>query len=392
MKKYKPDDKFKRYFEKHISVIDRIHEYGYKAYFIGGCVRDAVMDRTPADFDIASDAEPDEIKKMFANVKETGIAFGTVTVKTDNSSYEITTFRKESGYSDNRKPDIVTFSKSLYDDVKRRDFTINTLAYDKNHIFDYFNSYDDIKSKVIKTVGSPERRFTEDALRILRAVRFACTLDFNIDSKTLDNIIKYSYLLKSISKERIYSELSKIISKSRSLKILFDTGIAYQIFIYPQYINQGFLKEGSFECRLTHLFYHYPDLHMIIEELKNLKTDNKTADTLLEVLKYIDNDTDESSIRKLLTLISKSSISIILEFKEQSRVVLDKVISEGYITKANELAISGHDIMAMGYSRNSIKEIKNFLLNKVIYDISLNTKEKLEDIIKHTYNIPIVKQ
>ncbi|MBP7343600.1 MAG: CCA tRNA nucleotidyltransferase, partial [Clostridia bacterium] len=160
MKKYKPDDKFKRYFEKHISVIDRIHEYGYKAYFIGGCVRDAVMDRTPADFDIASDAEPDEIKKMFDKVKETGIAFGTVTVKTDNSSYEITTFRKESGYSDNRKPDIVTFSKSLYDDVKRRDFTINTLAYDKNHIFDYFNSYDDIKSKVIKTVGSPERRFT----------------------------------------------------------------------------------------------------------------------------------------------------------------------------------------------------------------------------------------
>jgi tRNA nucleotidyltransferase (CCA-adding enzyme) len=320
LKKYKPDDKFKRYFEKHISVIDRIHEYGYKAYFIGGCVRDAVMDRTPADFDIASDAEPDEIKKMFDKVKETGIAFGTVTVKTDNSSYEITTFRKESGYSDNRKPDIVTFSKSLYDDVKRRDFTINTLAYDKNHIFDYFNSYDDIKSKVIKTVGSPERRFTEDALRILRAVRFACTLDFNIDSKTLDNIIKYSYLLKSISKERIYSELSKIINKSSSLKILFDTGIAYQIFIYPQYINQGFLKEGSFECRLTDLFYHYPDLHMIIEELKNLKTDNKTADTLLEVLKYIDNDTDESSIRKLLTLISKSSISIILEFKEQSRL------------------------------------------------------------------------
>ncbi|HOD92821.1 MAG TPA: hypothetical protein PLT91_01865 [Clostridia bacterium] len=382
MKKYKSQEAFYRYFEDHISIIDKIRDNGYKAYFIGGCVRDALMGRNPTDFDIATNAKPEEIKMLFDYVKETGIAFGTVTVFFNNISYEITTFRNEYGYTDYRKPDLIIFSNSLYDDIRRRDFTINSLAYDGLWIYDYFEAYEHIKKKIIKTVGSAKRRFREDALRILRAARFACVLGFEIDSNTLANMSKYSYLIKEISKERIYSELYKIIEKADDLSILVETGIADQIFIYPHQINTKSIKGITFECRFTYLFSNYPDQQMVIEELKNLKVDKRTSGVVLEVLKYSDVDTDEKSIRKLLTLIKKNSISVLLEYKGQSQKVFDDVITKGYISEINDLDISGHDIMALGYPQNSIKEIKKMLFEKVIYDISLNKKKTLIDIIK----------
>jgi len=382
LKKYKSQEAFYRYFEDHISIIDKIRDNGYKAYFIGGCVRDALMGRNPTDFDIATNAKPEEIKMLFDYVKETGIAFGTVTVFFNNISYEITTFRNEYGYTDYRKPDLIIFSNSLYDDIRRRDFTINSLAYDGLWIYDYFEAYEHIKKKIIKTVGSAKRRFREDALRILRAARFACVLGFEIDSNTLANMSKYSYLIKEISKERIYSELYKIIEKADDLSILVETGIADQIFIYPHQINTKSIKGITFECRFTYLFSNYPDQQMVIEELKNLKVDKRTSGVVLEVLKYSDVDTDEKSIRKLLTLIKKNSISVLLEYKGQSQKVFDDVITKGYISEINDLDISGHDIMALGYPQNSIKEIKKMLFEKVIYDISLNKKKTLIDIIK----------
>ena len=388
LKKFKTKDNFNRFFEKHLSVIDLIHECGYKAYFIGGCVRDAVMGVQASDFDIATNATPEDIINMFTDVRKTGIEFGTVTVKTATGSYEITTFRKEYGYSDNRKPDKVVYAKSLYDDVRRRDFTVNALAYDGKYVYDYFNGIEDIQRKIIKTVGSPKRRFSEDALRILRAARFASTLDFSIEDKTSESMKEHAHLLQSISKERIFSELSKMIAGGESLKILFDTGIADYIFLYPHHINQDNLKKGSYKCRLADVFCKYPSADMAVEELKNLRADNKTVGTLYDILIFLNSDTDEMSVRKLLSEIGLDNVSVLLEFSGQSRDVLDKIVKEGYITGINELAISGHDIMAMGYPKESIKDIKWFLFNKVIYDISLNKKEILQDLLN---NCPIEK-
>ncbi len=392
MKKYKPESIFNAIFDEHISVIDEIRSFGYKAYFIGGCVRDAIMGKKPYDFDLATNAKPENIMNIFNNFKETGISFGTVTVHYGKNNYEITTFRKEYGYSDNRKPDLVVFSDRLYDDVRRRDFTINALAYDGSYIYDYYNSYNDINNRIIKTIGLAERRFAEDALRILRAARFACVLDFEIDCQTLKNMRKYSFLLKSISKERIYSEVCKIIESAEDLNILFDTMIAENIFEYPQYINRKKLKKGSFECRLTDVFTNYPDDENIIQELKNLRADNKIIKTVTDVIKYSNTDTDEQTIRKLLTLINENSISVLLEYKSQSRKVLYEIIQRGYIKSVNDLEISGHDIIAMGFPKERIKEIKRILFEKVLEDISLNTKEKLIDMINAVYNNPIVKQ
>ncbi len=392
MKKYKPENIFYIIFDKHISVIEKIHSFGYKAYFIGGCVRDAVMGNKPNDFDITTNARPENIKDIFADVKDKGITFGTVTVLYNQYKYEVTTFRKEYGYSDNRKPDLVIFSDSLYDDVRRRDFTINTLAFDGKYIYDYYNAFADISNRVLKSVGSAKRRFFEDALRILRGVRFASILDLEIDNQTMENMKKYSYLLKLISKERIYSELFRIIETGKNLNILFDTMIAENIFKYPQYINRNDLMSGSYECRLTDVFTHYPDGDKIKLELQNLKIDNKTINTVTDVIKYSKMDTDEKSIRKLLTKISENSISILLEYKRQSQQVLDEIIQKGYILKVNDLKISGYDIIAMGFSKERIKEIKKMLFEKAVYDISLNTKEKLMDIIKTAYDNSIVKQ
>lgn len=382
LKKYKTQDSFNRFFEKHQSIIDVIQQCGHKAYFIGGCVRDAVMGVQACDFDIATDATPEDIINIFTDVRKTGIEFGTVTVKTATGSYEITTFRKEYGYSDNRKPDKVVYAKSLYDDVRRRDFTVNALAYDGKYVYDYFNGIEDIQRKVIKTVGSPKRRFSEDALRILRAARFASTLDFSIEDKTSESMKEHAHLLQSISKERIFSELNKIIAGGESLKILFDTGIAYEIFIRPGYICQEQLIKGSYECRLVQTFSEYPDIDAVVEELKHLKADNKTITMVREVLSNRDTRIHVDSIRKLLTMISYKSVSVLLEYLGYSQDYLLKIKKEGYITSINQLAISGHDIMAMGYPEDSIKDIKEFLFDKVICDISLNSKEILREMVK----------
>lgn len=382
LKKYKTQDSFNRFFEKHQSIIDVIQQCGHKAYFIGGCVRDAVMGVQACDFDIATDATPEDIINIFTDVRKTGIKFGTVTVKTATGSYEITTFRKEYGYSDNRKPDKVVYAKSLYDDVRRRDFTVNALAYDGKYVYDYFNGIEDIQRKVIKTVGSPKRRFSEDALRILRAARFASTSDFSIEDKTSESMKEHAHLLQSISKERIFSELNKIIAGGENLKILFDTGIADYIFLYPMCVNRDNFKEGSYEYRLVQVFSKYPKVNMVVDEVRNLRVDNRTVEVLVDVLMYADCDTDEMSLRRLLTKIGFDSVSVLLELKGQTQSILEKIANEGYITSVNDLALSGHDIMAMGYKKESIKEIKEFLFNKVIYDISLNKKEILQEMIK----------
>lgn len=199
-------------FEPARPVLQKIEEAGFEAYFVGGCVRDTILHDPIHDIDIATSAYPSEIKAIFKRTVDTGIEHGTVMILDHGTGYETTTFRTESGYQDFRRPDSVTFVRSLSEDLQRRDFTINALALRENgEVIDLFHGLDDLKKHLIKAVGDPNERFHEDALRMMRAVRFASKLNFIIDSETLAGIKKNASLLAKIAVERIRVELEKML-------------------------------------------------------------------------------------------------------------------------------------------------------------------------------------
>lgn len=206
-------------FIKASAVIKEIESHGFEAYFVGGSVRDTLLGKKSHDVDIATSAYPEEIKHIFKRTVDVGIDHGTVLVLHEEEQYEITTFRTESTYQDYRRPDTVTFVRSLEEDLKRRDFTINALAMDKDgHIIDLFHGLDDLKNGVIRAVGDPKERFHEDALRMMRGLRFASQLDFEIEKETLGAIYLFHSLLSKISVERITIEFIKLLLGKNRLK------------------------------------------------------------------------------------------------------------------------------------------------------------------------------
>lgn len=208
-------------FKNAVPVIEKIEQAGYEAYFVGGSVRDALLHKPIEDVDIATSAFPEEIKQIFPKTVDVGIKHGTVIVLFHGESYEITTFRSEGEYTDYRRPDEVQFIRSLHEDLKRRDFTMNAIAMTKTgELIDPFSGREDIDKKIIRTVGKADERFTEDALRIMRAVRFVSQLSFQIDQETYAAIQKYGNLLRHISVERIYAEFSKILAGKNRKKAL----------------------------------------------------------------------------------------------------------------------------------------------------------------------------
>ena len=196
-------------------ILDKLNANGYEAYLVGGCVRDILLCREPHDWDICTSATPKQMQSCFTDTDtiETGIKHGTLTIKgSDNKYYETTTFRIDGKYTDNRRPDSVEFVTDINEDLSRRDFTANAMACGKQgNIIDPFNGQKDLKNKIIKCVGNPDKRFNEDALRIMRAIRFAVTNHFSIDENTSKSIHKNKDLLKNISAERLNSELCKIL-------------------------------------------------------------------------------------------------------------------------------------------------------------------------------------
>ena len=208
-----------------ISIIKTLNSAGYEAYAVGGCVRDALLDKQPNDWDLTTSAMPEEIKACFKNMRviETGIKHGTVTVMIKGEPYEITTYRVDGEYTDHRRPDTVQFVSNLKDDLMRRDFTVNAMAaHPEEGIIDLFGGKEDLKNGVIRAVGNPEMRFTEDALRILRAVRFASTYDFVIDPETARAASALSPTLENVSEERIFVELKKLLCGKGVERILLN--------------------------------------------------------------------------------------------------------------------------------------------------------------------------
>ncbi|MDF1996931.1 CCA tRNA nucleotidyltransferase [Peribacillus frigoritolerans] len=218
-----------RLFLKSVPILELIEEAGYEAYFVGGSVRDYILGRPINDVDIASSATPQEIKRIFPNTADIGIDHGTVLVITDTGTYEITTFRTESGYSDFRRPDAVKFVRSLTEDLQRRDFTMNAIAMDKTgKIIDPFNGKRDLAQKRIITVGNPHERFHEDALRMMRALRFVSQLDFELDQETFDSLKENAQNISEIAVERILVEFEKLAAGSNKIKafsLLLESGL-----------------------------------------------------------------------------------------------------------------------------------------------------------------------
>ena len=213
-------------------IISALQEQGYDAYVVGGCVRDSLLHRFPADWDITTSAKPEEVKKIFKRTVDTGLQHGTVTVLLGKEAFEVTTYRIDGEYEDSRHPKEVIFTGNLEEDLKRRDFTINAMAYnDRAGLVDIFGGQEDLENHVVRCVGEPEERFTEDALRILRAVRFSAQLGFSIEEGTRKAARTLAHTLEHISAERIQAELVKLL-----------------ISPYPQYLGT------AWELGLTKIF------------------------------------------------------------------------------------------------------------------------------------------
>ncbi len=250
-------------------IIDELMQHGYEAYVVGGCVRDMVLGREPEDWDITTSATPYEVKKIFRRTVDTGIIHGTVTVLIDKEHYEVTTYRLDGEYEDSRHPKQVEFTSSLAEDLKRRDFTINAMAYNEKEGFvDLFGGMEDLNKGLIRCVGSAEERFSEDALRILRAVRFSAQLGFTIEEHTLSAIEAKAENLKNISAERIRVELTKLLISDHPNRLRLLYGLGITSVILPEF--DAMMKT---EQKNIHHIYSVGDhtIHAVSEVAGGLK-------------------------------------------------------------------------------------------------------------------------
>ncbi|MBR6510547.1 MAG: CCA tRNA nucleotidyltransferase [Clostridia bacterium] len=380
-------------------VLSSLQKSGHKAYIVGGCVRDMLMGKTPHDFDITTSANTDEITALFKKTIPTGLKHGTVTVLIENEPIEVTTFRTEADYLDHRHPDTIKFVDNLSEDLSRRDFTVNAIAYNENEgIVDLFGGNTDIKKKILRCVGNPETRFTEDALRILRLFRFASTLNFSIEETTLNAALKMAYLLKKISSERILSELKKAVmgENLEAFSPLINSGALKFLKIenLPNFKIIDRLKTEDLRL-FAFLYFASSDLEQTLNILKasnSLKNYCKALKELLS-LPVPKNKVDiKILLGKYGTDVLKDYFKIYEIISNENtaslNIILSEIISnnEPYLIK--HLEIGGKELDSLGYKGSEIKEKLEFLLEKVIENPNLNRKENLKAILTNTASAP----
>lgn len=394
-------------------IINKIYENNYEAYIVGGCVRDAILGFEPNDYDITTSASPNTIQEIFKDFKciETGIEHGTVSVLMEDEIFEITTYRIEGEYKDHRRPDKVDFTDRLEEDLKRRDFTINAMAYnEKKGLIDLFGGKEDLNNKIIKTVGNPYDRFNEDGLRMIRAIRFSSKLNFTIEKETLKAIYDKSFIINNISLERITDEFTKIIlsDKPENIKYLFETKLLKYLNIsnednidkLTQFYNEIIILNKinkNLEKRLALLDYiiekNNINCKSFCNELIYSKKVIKNHNIILTLLKNIEIDhLNKVEIKKILSEVDRNLLE---EYLDISGIIYDKekkvdeiidILSE--IEENNEcyiiknLKVNGRDIMSLGYKNKEVGEVLNYLLEIVIEDYTLNKKDVLIKKIK----------
>jgi tRNA nucleotidyltransferase (CCA-adding enzyme) len=351
-----------------IPLIDRIEQAGYEAYFVGGSVRDYLLNKDIADVDLATSATPEEIKGIFPKTVDVGIEHGTVVVLFKGQSYEITTFRSESEYEDFRRPKDVQFIRSLYDDLKRRDFTMNAIAMNRDgRLIDPFLGYQAIQNKIIQTVGEPRERFFEDALRIMRAIRFVSQLSFSLEEKTLFALKENGHLLKKISIERKTKEFEKLLcgkNRRKSIHILAEAGL--QSFLPGLDKDTESLKKlSSFVCEnllITEmwallLFTLKVPSENSITFLKAWRLSNQKMKVIAKILSYLENRFSKPwcehslyhageeiciSVERIYQVLNSYNMK---DQKDQIKA-LNKKYQDLVIKERGDLAITGQDLMS----------------------------------------------
>ncbi|HLQ75203.1 MAG TPA: CCA tRNA nucleotidyltransferase, partial [Alloiococcus sp.] len=355
-------------FKQALPVFERLTETGYEAYFVGGSVRDALLGLPVNDVDIATSARPEEVKALFEKTVDIGIEHGTVLVMEGDNHYEITTYRTESTYKDFRRPDSVSFVRSLKEDLKRRDFTINAIAIDKEgNITDLFNGIEDLNKKIIRAVGDPNERFHEDALRMMRAVRFAAQLGFEIDDNTLEATKEQVPLLEKIAVERINIEWIKLLT-SKARKRGLEAVIETKLYEYcPELANKKmalvYLANGekridseriAWSLLLYYIRYMQPRAYQ--ENIASFLRQWKTSNQMIEDVKTIVLGMEERLKTKTLDpyLIFNYGLDLSLDVEEALSHVNkelsnpEKVVTiytELPIHSRDDLDLSGHDLM-----------------------------------------------
>lgn len=366
------------------TAIDTLNSHGHSAFIVGGCVRDILLGKTPSDYDITTSATPQEIINIFEKTVPTGIKHGTVTVIINGKSIEITTFRTEGKYTDSRRPDTVNFVKNLKEDLSRRDFTINALAYnEKEGLIDYFSGKEDLKHKVLKAVGNPEKRFREDALRILRLFRFASTLNFTIEEKTLNAALKCADLLPLISRERIAVELKKAV-KGDNIQIFEHLFKICALEFLKITKLPDFQKIKKLNSNENLAFFEF--LSGSEEALLELKPSNKEKNyfSSINYLLSLKKPTTKVEIKKMLNKTSIEILKDYLTYQNENDTLLQEVLNNNEPYKISHLKINGDDLLKLGFKGEEIKEKLEYLRKLVIENPSLNTKTNLIAKLKVT--------
>ncbi len=434
-----------------LKIIETLKKKGHKCYLVGGCIRDLFLGKNPAEWDLTTDALPNDVTKPFKKVIPTGIDFGTVTIILDDGSYEVTTFRKDQKYVDGRHPSNVVFTKDLKEDLSRRDFTINALAYDptNNEFVDEYNGVKDLEFKQIKAVGDPKERFEEDGLRSVRACRFAAQLDFQIEKKTKAAIQKTLKVTQKVAAERIGDEIKKMLLKADKPSIGFELMLKtdlleiiipelvtcekveqpkefhkYDVFYHSIYACDAAPKT-SLEIRLAallhdiskpackdgdHFYGHDQKGADVAEEiLKRLKFSNQIIKKTKNLIKnhmfnYATNWSD-SAVRRFMRRVGVENTKDLFllrlsDTKAMEREIdsaylmelqgrMDKIIDEENALHISDLKVKGEDVMQLLNIPPSPKVgvVLGYLLEKVLDDPSLNEKEKLIELIKEHENL-----
>lgn len=426
-------------------IIEIIEKAGYEAYAVGGCVRDSLLMRNPNDWDITTSAKPEKVKELFKKTIDTGIEHGTVTIMMHHVGYEVTTYRIDGEYEDARHPKNVTFTSNLIEDLKRRDFTINAMAYnDRSGIVDAFDGISDLEKGIIRAVGNPRERFDEDALRMMRAVRFSAQLGYSIEEDTKKAIKELFPNLQKISAERIQVELVKLVSSDHPEKMrdLYETGITavilpefdkamvtaqnnpHHCYTVGEHIIQSMAASdadknirlamlyhdiGKPECLTTDEkgidhFYGHPEVSGRIckASLRKLKFDNDTIHTVVQLVTHHDYQIlpEKKYVRRAMNRIGKDIFPLLLKVKqadlhaqstyqrEEKQEKLDEIcalykeiIQENECVDLKGLAVTGSDLIAWGMKPGrELGEMLSQLLTVVIDDPGKNQKETLKEI------------
>lgn len=394
-------------------VLSKLKENGYQAYVVGGAVRDFLMGKTPHDYDLTSDALPSQISDVFKDFyqEHSGEKHGTIRVIIDHKPIEITTFRCDEGYTDYRRPDNVEFVKDVYIDSKRRDFSINAFYYSEGHIYDFHEGLEDLNNKVIKTIGNPSARFHEDALRILRAIRFSAKLGYEIESKTKTALLDCKEELNLIAKERILIELKEISSTSNFFRNIKEYFPIFKIIIpcldkignsIDDIYNFDTKSYGDYIASLSALFS--------LREINNdfmlwrlfIKMDNESINAIKTLIKLKDinfnNFFDNDYINGLILLSKPVDINVFKNYlinlynlKRFKNDDIDSILNRvDILSKGNtpyslkDLEIDGNDLLKLGIEKNQyFKEILNEVLLRCNQgDLNNNRNEEIEFVKK----------